>query len=157
MARDPIVSDKLFSEFATLDDAGFRSTKTLESLITTGLESYNTALLIIDGLDEATTGESAKSLKWLLSLIKPNSKLDQTAVRLLICGQRDGILDGALSSIYPTISLESSSEHAVDIQKYCASVCSQMRHKFGKAMTAQLEEDILSLVSHQTCGEWSCL
>lgn len=157
MAKDPIVSDKLFSKLTTLDDVRFRSTKTLESLITAGLESYNTALLIVDGLDEAATGESAKSLNWLLSLMKPDSKLDQTAVRLLICGQRDGILDSALSSTYPTISLESSSEHAVDIQKYCASVCSQMRQKFGKAMTAQLEEDTLSLVAHQTCGEWSCL
>lgn len=156
MTRDSLVSDKLSAEFPELDTTSSIPTNTLASLVTAGLETYSRTFLVIDGLDEAAPGEAAKSLNWLLSLVQSNPRLDQTAVRVLVCGQRDSILAESPVSAYPTIMLEASENHRKDIEGYCASVCSEMRQKFGTAMTPQLEETIMSLVPGQSCGEFSC-
>lgn len=150
VSRDPVLSDHLFEKLASVDGLQLRSTKYLEPLIAKALEAYGESFIVVDGLDEAAPGEAAKSLTWLLSLVNGDIKEPTCSLRVLCSGQRDGLLDKLLSD-QPSISLESSSEHHIDVRKYCAHMCAQIRRKFGIAST--MEDDIISRVASQADGK----
>ncbi|KAJ0123834.1 hypothetical protein J7T55_012304 [Diaporthe amygdali] len=97
-----------------------------------------------DGLDEAASGEAAKSLTWLLSLVNGRIREPTTSVRVLCSGQRDGSLDSLLSD-QPAIALESSSGHSTDILKYCEHMSAKIRQHLDIASTK--EDEIISKVS----------
>lgn len=150
VSRDPVLSDQLFDELASVNGLQLRSTKYLESLIATALESYQRSFIIIDGLDEAAPGEAAKSLNWLLSLVNGGIKEPTASLRVLCSGQRDGLLDDLLSS-QPAIALESCPEHKSDIHDYCAQMGAEIRRKFHIDET--MESQIVANVYEQANGK----
>lgn len=130
ITRDPTLLDHLFDDLASIDGVNLRSTRKLESLVMTSLEHFRTCLIIVDGLDEAPSGEADKTLKWLLP--KANGRVGDTmtSIRLLFSGRRDGVLDRELSA-QPSITLESISDHGLDIKNYCRHVGTEIRFKFS--------------------------
>lgn len=150
VARDPALSDHLFDELAGMDGVNLRSTRKLESLISTGLEHFQTCLIVIDGLDEAAKGEANKSLNWLLPMLDGKVQDNMASNRLLFCGQRDGILDYHLFG-KPSIALESVSDHNTDIVNYCARIGARIRSKFS--ISADMESKIVSQVTLKASGE----
>lgn len=150
MARDPALSDHLFDDLSSINGVNLRSTRTLESLITTSFEHFRTCLVVIDGLDEAAPGESVKLLKWLLPTVNGQVQDNKTLMRLLFCGQRDGILDRELSD-QPCMTLELVPDHEVDIENYCAEIGARIRSKFS--VSPEMERDIVSQVTKQANGE----
>ena len=150
MTGDPALSDHLFDDLASINGVNVRSTKKLESLVKASFEHFRTCLIVMDGLDEAAPGEAEKVLKWLLPV--PNRRVQDngTSIRLLFCGQRDGILDYALSTS-PCITLETVADHDVDIGNYCAQVGARIRSKFS--ISSEMERKIVSQVTLQANGE----
>lgn len=151
VTRDPVLCDHLFDKLGSMEGVNLRSTKTLESLITTSLGNYRTGFIVLDGLDEAASGEAAKSVNWLLSLVNGGLPDDESSIRVLFCGQRDGILDTLLSN-QPSVSLDDFPDHAADIRLYCTQICANIRQKFG--ISSELEADILSRVATNANGRW---
>lgn len=149
VARDPILCDHLFDKLGSIDDVNLRSTKTLESLIAANLGDYRTSFIVLDGLDEGAPGEAAKSVNWLLSLVNGGPLDKDNSIRVLFCGQRDGILHTLLST-QPSISLEGISDHTTDIRLYCTQICVQIRKKFG--ISSEIESNIISRVSKHANG-----
>lgn len=154
MSRDSALSDHLFDELASINGVNLRSTKTLESLVTKSFEHFRTCLIVMDGLDEAAPGEAVKSLKWLLPIANGQVHDNEPSVRLLFCGQRDGVLDQELSG-QPCITLESVPDHDVDIGNYCAQIGARIRSKFS--LSPKTEREIVSQVTKQATGEWKLL
>lgn len=149
VTRDPVTCDFLFEKLGSMDGVNLRSTKTLESLITTSLGDYRACFIVLDGLDEAASGEATKSINWLLSLLNGSLTDNDSSIRVLFCGQRDGILDTLLSN-QPSISLEVFPEHSADIRLYCAQICAGIRQKF--CISPETEEDIISRVTDNAKG-----
>lgn len=151
MTQDPVLCDFLFDKLGSMEGVNLRSTKTLESLIMTSLGDYRACFIVLDGLDEAASGEATKSVNWLLSLVKGRFPDNESSIRVLFCGQRDGILDTLLSN-QPSISLEVFPAHAADIRLYCTQICAGIRQKFG--ISSEIEEDIISRVTENAKGGW---
>ncbi|KAI1355974.1 hypothetical protein F5Y01DRAFT_325067 [Xylaria sp. FL0043] len=146
--QDPIMSDHLFREISVIEGTKLRSTQTLEKLVRAALRSYQISYMILDGLDESSQGEASKSISYFLSITKEEWKGPDAMLRVLFCGQRDGILDKLLVD-QPQISLEST-RHVEDIRLYCETFCKQIGSKFGIA--SSMEEDIASRVAGEARG-----
>lgn len=151
VSRDPVLSDHLFDKLTSVEGIQLRSTKCLEPLIFTALETYQRSFIIVDGLDEAAPGEAAKSLNWLLSLVNGRIKEPTASVRVLCSGRRDGLLDNLLSD-QPAIALESSPEHSTDIMKYCEHMSAKIRRNLD--ISSSIEEEIVSKVASQANGKY---
>lgn len=150
ISRDSVLSDHLFHELTSIEGMQLRSTKCLELLITTALETYQRSFIVIDGLDEAAPGEAAKSLNWLLSLVNDGIKEPTASIRVLCSGRRDGLLDSLLSN-QPAITLESSPEHNKDILKYCEHMSAQIQQSLDIPST--MRDEIVSKVADQANGK----
>lgn len=150
ISRDSVLCDHLFDKLASIEGTQLRSTKCLEPMIVTALETYQQSFIIVDGLDEAAPGEAAKSLTWLLSLVNGRIKEPTASVRVLCSGRRDGLLDNILSK-RPAIALESTPEHNTDILKYCEHMSAKIRRRLGIPST--MEDEITSKVASQANGK----
>lgn len=150
VSQDPVLADHLFNELASTEGGALRSTKKLESLIADSLGTFNTSYIVIDGLDEAASGEAEKSLKWLLSLVQGGLTEPTASLRVLFSGQRDGSLDTKLMK-YPSVDLNICHEHEKDIQAYCRRLSSDIRQKFD--LLTETEEQITSQVVKQSSSE----
>ncbi|KAI4866834.1 hypothetical protein F4820DRAFT_457366 [Hypoxylon rubiginosum] len=146
--QDPDISDHLFPDMSPVEGTGLRSTGTLQKLVKLALESYRFSYVILDGLDECAPGEASKSIKWFLSLVDGGFDNTTATLRVLFCGQRDGVLDKMLAD-RPSISLETSG-HVEDINRYCRNLCEQIREKFD--IPLEMKEDIVSRVTNGAQG-----
>ncbi|KAI0857460.1 WD40 repeat-like protein [Xylaria cubensis] len=146
--RDSTVSDHLSEKMLSIESVNLRSTKVLESLVKTALETYRISYIVLDGLDECAPNEAAKSVKWFLSLINGGLTGTNVALRILFCGQRDGTLDKLLSE-QPSISLEVSG-HVEDIRQYCRGFATRIREKFQ--IPPEMEEEIIQKVTNEAQG-----
>lgn len=143
MSRDPVLSDQLFDELASVEGLQVRLPKHLQLLIAKSLESYERCFIVIDGLDEVASDEARKSLDWLLSLTKGAIKEPTTSLRVLCSGQRDGLLDGLLAK-YPAVSLDTSPKHNEDVRNYCSHQSARIQDKFE--LSPEMQQEIASQV-----------
>ncbi|KAI0444886.1 WD40 repeat-like protein [Xylaria telfairii] len=146
--RDAAISNHVFEETSSIEGVNLRSTKTLEGLVKTTLESYRISYIVLDGLDECAPNEAEKSVKWFLSLLNGGIAETDKILRVLFCGQRDGTLDKLLAN-QPSVCLESS-RHVEDIRQYCQDFCRRIREKFD--IPPAMEEDIILKVTNGAQG-----
>lgn len=146
------MSDHLFNEVSSTDAVNLRSTRAMEELVMTSLATFRRSFIVIDGLDEAATEQAARTVKWLLSLANGGIDAKNTTLRVLLCGQRDGILDRSLAD-QPSLCLETFPGHCEDILRYCRQVCEDIRKKFD--LSPEMAEDIASRVASQASGNIS--
>jgi len=102
----------------------------------------------VDGVDECAKDEATKSVEWLLSLTKTGADGLKASVRILVSGQRDGVLDVLLES-EPAISLEASSRSA-GIRQFCEEMSGRIQVKFST--TDALRNLVVSRVFGQAQG-----
>ncbi|KAI1658130.1 WD40 repeat-like protein [Daldinia decipiens] len=148
IAQDPAMSDHLFSKISAMDPTSLRLTRTLEGLVKEALESHQICYIVIDGLDESVPKEAERSVQWLLSLIKGRSENTTTSLRILLCGQRDGVLDKLLVD-KPSITLENTA-HTKDIERYCLHFCERIGDKF--AISDEFQKSIAVRVTNSAKG-----
>ncbi|KAI0897380.1 WD40 repeat-like protein [Annulohypoxylon nitens] len=146
--QDPDMSDHLFDEISVLEGTGPPSMKTLEKLVRAALESNHISYIVLDGLDECDEKVATKSVRWFLSLADGQLSEPNSILRVLFCGQRDGILDELLKQ-RPSISLEASS-HVEDIGRHCRKKCEEIQKKFRTSLATK--EDIISRVMNEAKG-----
>jgi hypothetical protein len=112
---------------------------TLKTLTKDCITSQRSAILVIDGLDEAADNEPEKSLRWCLDELLATAASRGCHLKMLICGQRDGRLEPLLLS-HPQIRLDETDAHLGDIKEYCKSQAAKIRARF---LLTQLEEESL--------------
>lgn len=131
-----------------MDSTSLRLTITLETLVKEALGCHQASYIVVDGLDESAPKEAERSVEWLLSLVKGRSENTTTSLRILFCGQRDGVLDNLLAS-ESSISLENTA-HAEDIKGYCSHFCERIGDKFG--ISQEFQNDIARRITDGANG-----
>ncbi|KAM0214016.1 hypothetical protein ACHAQD_009050 [Fusarium lateritium] len=110
---------------------------TLRTLAKDCVTSQRSAILVLDGLDEAAGNEADKSLKWCLNELLATAASRGCHLKILICGQRDGRLEPLLSP-HPQIRLDGADAHLKDVKEYCKTQAARIRARF---LLTQLEEE----------------
>ncbi|EEU42654.1 uncharacterized protein NECHADRAFT_47446 [Fusarium vanettenii 77-13-4] len=152
LSQNPALSDHLFDEVSLLEGVNLRTTAQLEKLVETAIESYTNLYLVLDGLDECANEEIKNILNWSLSLIDDKLRNSGSDLRIILSGQRDGVLDAKLVQ-QPSISLETSA-HNEDIRRYCELRCKEIAATFFKSSpdgeeAQNIKERIFSLVTNE--------
>jgi len=149
MDKDPAVFDHVFGQLSSEDGVNLRSTKSLETYVKAAVECYRLSYIVLDGLDECAVGDSTKVIEYFVGLTEGGLSEPDISLRVIFCGQRDGILDKLLSR-HPWISLEGSG-HIKDIEKYCQSFGEKIETKFG--LSASMVDDIVNQVTSTAQGK----
>ncbi|KAG4254580.1 hypothetical protein FPRO03_06920 [Fusarium proliferatum] len=114
----------------------------LKKLASDCCTSRPTAILVLDGLDEAVDSEPEVSIAWCLNELLPAAKTCGCDLRILICGQRDGRLDKLLLS-HSKIRLDMVDAHQHDIKHFTKRKVAEIRARFP--LTEQEEETLVCM------------
>ncbi|KAI0971544.1 hypothetical protein F4678DRAFT_87902 [Xylaria arbuscula] len=138
---DASIVPELYQKCCVVGNSEARQLASLKAWTANLLKSQNSCMIILDGLDECnytTSGNEARQiLDWMTANIIPEAEKDGSRIRLLALGQRDGIVDSALSK-YPSIQLDSIRAHLDDIFMFARSRASKIRERFE----LNLEEEL---------------
>ncbi|RBA19768.1 hypothetical protein FPRO05_09068 [Fusarium proliferatum] len=121
----------------------------LKKLAGDSLTSRPTAILVLDGLDEAVDNELEISINWCLNELLAVARSYGCDLKILICGQRDGRLDVLLAP-HPQIRLDIAVAHHDDIQQFTKMQASNIRARF--LLTKEEEKSLVSRVSSASQG-----
>ncbi|KAI8715820.1 NACHT domain-containing protein [Fusarium sp. LHS14.1] len=155
LSQNPALSDHLFDKVSLLEGVNLRTTAQLERLVETAIESYTNLYLVLDGLDECVKEEINKTLNWSLSLIDEKLRNSGSDLRIILSGQRDGVLDTKLVRQL-SISLETSA-HNENIRRYCELRCKEIAATFFESSpngeeAQSIKERIFTLVTNEAKG-----
>ncbi|KAF9767037.1 hypothetical protein IL306_000450 [Fusarium sp. DS 682] len=121
----------------------------LKELAQECLTSQQKAVLVLDGLDEATGNEPELSLRWCLNELLPAASSRGCHLKLLVCGQEDGRIEPFLSS-YQQIRLHTVDSHREIIYEYSRSQAAHLRSRFS--LTKTEEDDLIIKVVEASQG-----
>lgn len=96
--------------------------------------------MVIDGLDESEPTTQRTILQWLNEALIPESVATGVSVKLLVSGQRNGILDQKLNC--PNIRLDDTEPHLRDISQYSSAMATKIKERFGTERTAELAREV---------------
>jgi hypothetical protein len=163
--QDEVLLDLIYQRLIQTVQQKVRSLSLLRELVELALKAQIVCFVIVDGLDECVgigtmTPEDAQDevINWLEALIvtssssntvEHGSQQDDRCTRLLISGQRNGVLEERLKS-WPAIQVNSSSAHMDDIGEYSEVKTQQIQQKFSIDETIRL--DIVRRVNARALG-----
>ena len=164
--QDDTILAQLYKCLST-EEQNVQSWEEIDRLASDALKPHGLCFVVIDGLDECVGDyeegqrmEQTQVIEWFEKLVaQSDSEDDDTSnpnIRLFISGQRNGILDARLSG-YPSIQLESASEHARDIESYARERVKDIGRRFG--LSSQEEVDLVRRTAtgakgHCSCSDW---
>ncbi|KAI9666681.1 MAG: hypothetical protein M1821_004617 [Bathelium mastoideum] len=114
-------------------------TSMLEELLDVAFDSHNVSFVVLDGLDECTSGEAEKAISWFVSRCEKQGSLDSGQIRLACVGQRVETLQQLLSSA-EEICLENK-QHQRDIFTYVEGRAHDLKDEFE--IDSQTETSII--------------
>ena len=132
----------------------------LKELAQESLKSQYYCTVVLDGLDECGYGQNTRHeeskgiIEWFKNSVIPTSYSEGSYIRLLITGNRDGVIDQYLS-IYPGINLDTTNAHLRDIQDYIVFRASKIRERFSLSYNTQAE--IIKRVTVASKGKYYIL
>lgn len=127
----------------------------LQDLMLETLKSQRSCFIILDGLDECGQDKprskeiSEAIIDWFEHVI-PKCRAEGGHLRLLLSGQRDGILDQRLLEV-PAIGLDNTDSHKQDIRRFAEERALEIRQRFSVSMESQAS--IVSKVTDASDGE----
>ncbi|ROW06784.1 hypothetical protein VMCG_04013 [Cytospora schulzeri] len=127
--QDDSILDYLQEQISTTNPSHLRDLAHLKELVLNAILVQSRCYIFIDGLDEGKEGTSEQIVQWLNTDLIPNSTKSGVPVKLLVSGQRDGILDQHLRC--PSIRLDNTKSHLHDIEQYSLAMATQLKRKFG--------------------------
>ncbi|KAI0878364.1 hypothetical protein GGS24DRAFT_518152 [Hypoxylon argillaceum] len=134
IVRDAGMVPELYSRCCVVNNSEARQLFSLKAWTADLLKSQTACMIILDGLDEcnhkSAGNEARQILDWLTTTVIPDGEKVGSRIRLLALGQRDGVVDSALSK-YPSIRLDAAGSHHNDILMFARSRASEIGEKFG--------------------------
>ncbi|KAI0098044.1 hypothetical protein GGR51DRAFT_565932 [Nemania sp. FL0031] len=141
ITRDAGVVPELYRRCCMVSNLEARQLLSLKAWTADLLKSQRTCMIILDGIDECTHkgagNEALQIIDWLATTVIPDAEKEGSRLRLLALGQRDGIVDEALSK-YPSIRLDAVRAHLNDIDLFARSRASEIRERFGLESVEEL-------------------
>ncbi|KAK3996549.1 hypothetical protein QBC44DRAFT_317159 [Cladorrhinum sp. PSN332] len=150
IGQDQAASIYFHELVSSTSGVNLRATKTLQDFVMKSVQGYQASYLVLDGLDECANGEASKIIDCFLSLVSPQPQSTDagTKLRVILAGQRDGVLDTRLAS-HPSISLDHAG-HLNDIRFYTEAFGEKIQAKFK--LSADMKQEIVSLVLTEADG-----
>ena len=136
--QDEVLLDLIYQRCILADQQKIRSVSLLRELVELVLQTQSRCFVVVDALDECAGDQAVKPedaqgqvIDWLESLRKheASSEPSDRCIRLLISGQRNGLLDERLKH-WPAIQLDSSLSHMNDIKTYCEVESLRIQEEF---------------------------
>ncbi|KAK0627418.1 hypothetical protein B0T14DRAFT_135829 [Immersiella caudata] len=155
LCQDDSLSELFHKSFSSMTQPHIRSLEKLQYLLTATLKSQRMCFIVLDGLDECVqdTSKSRETpgaiVEWFEDCLIPACHTEGANVRLLLSGQRDGVLDQMLKDA-PAIGLDDLESHKNDIHLFIKERASKIRERFS--MTREGELSILKKVSKSADG-----
>lgn len=154
--QDDTLIDRIYQSCCSTGTSELRSPSVLKSLTQECLKTQRQCLIVLDGLDECGDGQNARQeeandiIQWFQNSLMPNCNSEGCCIRLLLVGQRDGVIDQCLST-YPSIKLDTIGAHARDIHEYAVSRSSEIRKRFS--LSYDIQSEIVNKVTKASKGE----
>lgn len=148
--QDDTLIEFFYQKCCSTSTSEFTTFSALKELAQESLKSQNHCMIVLDGLDECGDGHGI--IKWFQDSVIPKSHSEGGCIRLLLAGQRDGVLDRHLSAC-PGIKLDATDAHFCDIEVYAESRTFEIRERFSLSRDNQAE--IIKRVSAASKGEYS--
>jgi len=155
--QDETLIEYFYQKCCSTGTSELRRLSRLKELAQESLKSQRHCLIVLDGLDECedeqpTSHEESKGIiDWFHNSVIPTSHSEGGCIRLLLAGQRDGVLDQHLSA-YPGIKLDTIGGHLHDIRDYVLSGASDIRARFS--LSLDCEAKIIEKVIKASKGEY---
>jgi len=159
--QDEVLLDLIYERCVLADQQKIRSASVLCELVELVLQAQRLCFVVVDALDECEgdqlgklEGTQGKVIDWLESLRKhqASSEPSDRCIRLLISGQRNGVLDERLQH-WPAIKLDSSPSHMNDIKTYCEIERIRIRQEFDAVEDIEkISWDIIRRVNSRAKG-----
>lgn len=139
LQQDDAIVDDLHETVLPARSSDLSSLSWLEEMATRIILAQKRCYIVVDGLDECGLAQRKQILQWLRSILS-ESKDSKVVVKVLVSGQRDGIIDALLQDCSATIRLDDQKSHLCDIEAFSASVLTQIKDRFPDL---EEEEEIL--------------
>ncbi|KAI1325418.1 hypothetical protein F5Y16DRAFT_422846 [Xylariaceae sp. FL0255] len=131
--RDAGLVPELFEKCCMVSTTEARQSLLLKTWMSDLIKSQSTCTIVLDGLDECNHrgigNEARQILDWITDTIIPDATKEGSRIRLLALGQRDGVVDSALSK-YPSIRLDALEAHLSDIKMFTKHRALEMGERF---------------------------
>ena len=151
--QDNLLLDHLHREWTSLGDpVDLSDGSVLKEVAKDCLDSQHKVWVMLDGLDECD-GDSHTVLEWCLAQVQsPLVTSSGARIRLLVAGQRNGVIDQLLSAC-PEVRLDRIDSHLRDIEEYTKARAIQLRDRF--LLDSREEAEVVERVKDGSKGEGS--
>lgn len=139
LQQDDAIVDDLHEAVLPASPSDLNSVSWLEEVATRIIQAQNRCYIIVDGVDECALDQRKSILKWL-KIILSESKAFKVTVKILVSGQRDGVIDAMLQDCAYIIRLDDQTSHFRDIENFSSSALTQIKDQFPDL---EYEEEIL--------------
>lgn len=134
--KDDTLLDYFRKKIQPVHSSQFHDTVWLKGIIQDALSTQSECYMVIDGLDECEPDQQRIALDWLIGVAMHDFELTEIRIKLLISGQRNGILDQRLSASDTTLDvtglrLDGQTSHVQDIAMFASRQIARIRSKFS--------------------------
>ncbi|KAF2684142.1 hypothetical protein K458DRAFT_279973, partial [Lentithecium fluviatile CBS 122367] len=141
--QDDTLIELFYQKCCSTSTSELTNFSALKELAQESLKSQNHCFIVLDGLDECRNGhksyeESIRIIEWFQNSVIPESHSEGGSIRLLLAGQRDGVLERHLAACR-SIKLDATDAHFRDIQDYAESRTFEIRKRFSLSCAKQAE------------------
>lgn len=130
LRQDDAIVDDLHETVLPARPSDLSSVSWLEDIATRIILSQKRCYIIVDGLDECALDQRRPILQWLRTILF-KAKSSDVVVKVLVSGQRDGVIDAILQDCACTIRLDNQTPHLRDIEKFSSSILTQIEDRFA--------------------------
>ena len=136
--QDEVLLDLIYERCTKADQQKIRSASLLRDFAKLVIQAQSVCFVVVDALDECVGDQVGRPedaqgqvIDWLQSLREheAGSEPSDSCIRLLISGQRNGVLDERLKT-WPAIQVDSSLSHMNDIKAYCEVESLRIQQEF---------------------------
>lgn len=129
LQQDDAIVDDLQEAVLPARPSDLNSVAWLEEVATRTIQAQNRCYIIVDGVDECALDQRKSILQWLKNILS-GSKTSNVMVKVLVSGQRDGVIDAMLQDCAYIIRLDDQTSHFRDIENFSSSVLTQIKEQF---------------------------
>lgn len=129
LLQDDAIVDDLHEAVLPAQPSDLCSVPWLQDVATRIILAQKRCYIVVDGLDECTLDQRKRVLQWLKTILS-ESKASNVVVKVLVSGQRDGVIDAMLHDCACTIRLDDQTAHLRDIENFSSSVLDQIKDRF---------------------------
>lgn len=150
LQQDDAIVEDLHETVLPVRPSDLSSVTWLKDVTTRILLAQQRCYIVVDGLDECALDQRKHILQWLQTILS-ESRASKVVIKVLVSGQRDGVIDAMLQDC-ACLKLDNQTPHLRDIKNFASSVLSQIKAQFPDL---EEEEELLQRLDPARIAEAS--